>query len=384
MESSGPALYEVLSRLTRAGQFHGGRTTTPTSNTSLRRWCMSSSGRPAQRRSILRALSPANARIRSKLGLILVVPIAAILTLSALRLFDATARAADASRVGDLTALSANVSRVAHEVHRERMAAAAVLAAPAPPATDAFNRQTAATDTAITEYTGRRAKLSSAPGDVQQRLGRIDDQIAEIGKIRQVVTGRTGVSVSQVVLRYGVVINDLVAYREVLSQVTGDQQLADALRAAAAFSKAKAGLDDEQALAFTMLSANTSDEQQLGSLLATLTVQQEAFASFSLSANVDQRELVASTITGDAIQLADEITGQLRRFTTQATGLRVEDAMAALGAVDSLMRWAEQRLDADLNAKATAASAAVRRQALIESIVVVVVLAIVIALALVM
>ncbi|WP_432837716.1 sensor histidine kinase [Dactylosporangium sp. CA-092794] len=311
------------------------------------------------------------------------VPIAAILTLTALRLVDATSRATDASRVGALTTLSANVSQVAHEVHRERMAAAALLAAPAPAVSDAFNRQTRATDVAIADYTARRGKLPAVPGDVQQRLNRIDEQIADIGKVRQVVNARGG-SVPQVILRYGVVIDDLVAYREALSQVTGNQGLSDALRAAGAFSKAKAGLDDEQALAFTMLQAHSTDEQQLGSLLVTLTVQQESFITFSLAANVDQRQIVASAITGDAVELADEVTGQLRRSTTQTMGLRLEDAMSSLGAADNLMRWAEQRLDTALSTDASDAAVAVQRRALIESIVVVVVLGIVIALALVM
>ena len=47
-------------------------------------------------RSRMRLPSLANVRIRSKLGLILVVPVLAILTLTALRLSDANGRASDA------------------------------------------------------------------------------------------------------------------------------------------------------------------------------------------------------------------------------------------------------------------------------------------------
>src|SRR5262245_25873439 len=223
---------------------------------------MPASRMPARQRSRLGLLSPANARIRSKLGLILVVPIAAILTLTAFRLVDATSRATDANRVGALTALSANASQVAHEVHRERMAAAAIVAAPTA-APDAFNRQIIATDAAVAAYRASRSSLTSVPSDVQGRLRRIDDQLHAIGNIRKEVNARSGptstaaVSVAHVLLRYGVVITELNSYREVLSQVTDDPQLADALRAASAFSKAKAGLDDEQALAFSTLRSGT-------------------------------------------------------------------------------------------------------------------------------
>jgi signal transduction histidine kinase len=344
---------------------------------------MPASKRPAQRRSRFRLPSPANARIRSKLGLILVVPIAAILMLTALRLVDANGRASDADRVGALTSLSADVSQLAHQVHRERMAAAVLLASPTVPP-DAFNKQTAATDAAVASYTAKRQRLTSVPVDVGQRLQRIDDQLGTITKIRKEIGDRSGVSVDQVILRYGVVIEDLISYREVLSQVTGDAQLADSLRAAAAFSKAKARLGDEQALTYTALKSGTLDNQQFTSFLSTLTAQQEAFVAFSLAATPDQRSLVASAVTGDAVQLSEDLTNQLRRSNGQATGVRVDDALGALGAVDDLMRWTEQQLDASLVANAATVSASVQRQALVESVIVVVVLAIVIALALIM
>ncbi len=342
---------------------------------------MPATSRPAQRR--LRLPSPANARIRSKLALILVVPIAAILVLAALRLVDAGSRATDANRVGALTTVSAKVSALAQEVHRERIAAASLLAAPniAP---DAFNRQKVATDKAIAEYTAERQALGSVPNDVEQRLQRIDEQLGAITNIRKQISDRAGVSVDEVVLRYGVVIEDLTAYREVLGQVTDDPGLADALRAAGAFSRAKTSLGDEQVAALGLLRSGTLDNQAYSSFVATLTAQQEAFAAFALAATPEQKQLVNNSVTGDAVLLADSVTDTLLRANGQPTTIKVQDALNTFSAVDDLMRWSEEQIDADLIASAKSVSASVRQQALIESVVIILVLGLVIVLGLVM
>ena len=246
------------------------------------------------------------------------------------------------------------------------------------------NRQTAATDRAIAAYSAQRRSLGSVPNDVDQRLRRIDEQLSAISNIRKQIANRGAVSVDEVILRYGVVIDDLTAYREVLGQVTNDPQLADSLRAAGAFSRAKASLSDEQAAAISLLRGGSNDSQAYSSFVATLTAQQEAFVAFGLSATPEQKQLVNTSVTGDAVQLADSVTDALQRSNGQSTTLKVSDALTTFSAIDDLMRWTEQQLDANLTADAQAASTSVRQQALIESVIVVLVLGLVIALALIM
>jgi signal transduction histidine kinase len=358
---------------------------------------MPASRRPAQRRPRLRLPSPANARIRAKLGLILLVPIAAILVLTSLRLFDAGSRATDANRVGTLTRLSANVSALSHQVDRERMAAARYLAATDPKTPEAvaakngFETQTKNTDVAIGGYNAQRGKVKGVSAAVDTALDRIDQQLATVATVRRQISDRSNdVSVDQAILRYGVIVDDLTAYRQSLGQVTDDPGLADELQAAAAFSKAKASLGDEQALAFELLTSSGSngetqiDAQEYSAFVATLTAQQEAFATFALTASPEQKQVVNSSITGDAVVLGDEVTDKLRGAPTGPSGVKVNDALGALGAVDDLMRFAEQEIDSDLVGNAADVSSSVQRQALLESVVIVLVLGLVIALALIM
>ncbi|GAA3451730.1 nitrate- and nitrite sensing domain-containing protein [Dactylosporangium matsuzakiense] len=341
---------------------------------------MPASKRPAGGGFRFRPPRLADARIRSKLGLILLVPLLAIVTLAVLRLQDASSRAGDADTVGDLTRLSADVSGLAQQVHLEKMAAAALLASPDAKA-DAYNRQIVETDAAVAQYGKRRATLGDVPVGVRDRLERIDDQLEVLAAIRKDVGNRQGVSVSEVVLRYGVVAEDLVSYREAVAQVRTDQTLADELRAAAAFSKAKARVSEQEAVTYAALKSGTVDSHQLAALLATLTGQQEAFVAFSLSASVPQRRIVDASIAGDATQMADDLTSTLQRTAGQAPTVDAEDAVAVFGAVNDLMRWTEARLDEQLVADAAAIGSTVRRQVVIESAVLFAILALVVGLA---
>src|SRR5918998_1894431 len=127
-----------------------------------------------------------DARIRSKLALILFVPLLAVLALAAVRLVDVGGRALDAAQVEDLARLSTDVSELTHVLHQERMAAAQFLTDPdgriarqaqrANPK-DVYTAAIAQTDSRIQRYTADRRDLDEPPASVEDRLVRIDDHL---------------------------------------------------------------------------------------------------------------------------------------------------------------------------------------------------------------
>nr|MDT0661087.1 nitrate- and nitrite sensing domain-containing protein [Micromonospora sp. DSM 115978] len=319
-----------------------------------------------------------DARIRSKLALLLVVPLAAIVALGAARLLDSANRAADASLVRSLTELAGSISALAHETHNERMAAATFLASRNPAnGADSFNEQVAVTDQQVDRYTRDRAALGSVSTVVDARLDRIDELLRTLNGTRQDVLARGELSPSEAVLRYSVVITDLVAYVEVVGQTAGAGDLADSLRAAAAFAQAKAATGEEQAVAYAALSSGSRglDQEQFSSFVATLTSQQAAQDAFALAASEQQKRLVSSAVTGDAVLLADQVATELTRSAGQRqAGISALDASRSLGSVHNLMRFAELRLEGQLLDDVEADRAEVVRQVLIESVVLLVLL----------
>ena len=319
-------------------------------------------------------------RIRSKLALILVVPVAAVVALATVRLIDVGQDAVEATTIRSLTELSSDVSALTQDLHRERMAAAAFLATPSLKA-DAYNLHVRRTDERIAAYNAGRGDIGDVPANVQDRLNVIADHLATLNSTRQQVLDRQRMAVSEAVLRYGVVLTDLVSYGEALGQIAGEGATAESLRAVAAFAKAKAATAEEEAVTYSALSAGQLDEEQFSSFVATLTGQQEALVAFSLAATPQQETLVESTVAGDAVVLADRIAAEVTRSVGQRPGISAVGAAQAIGAVNDLMRFAELQLEQDLLALADQARADVVQQAIIEAALLLITLIVAIALA---
>ncbi|MGI5523912.1 sensor histidine kinase [Micromonospora sp. CA-259024] len=324
-----------------------------------------------------------DARIRSKLALILVVPVAAVIALATVRLISVGEGAIDATRARSLTALSIDVSALTQDLQAERMAAAAYLAAPQQPA-DAYNLRVRRTQQQVDEYRAERGRIGEVPAALRDRLAAIDDHLATLDGTRQEVLDRRQMAVAEAVLRYGVILTDLVSYGDGLAQLPGDEGLSDSRRAVSAFARAKASVAEEEAVAFTALTAGQLDSEQFSSFVATLTSQQEALVAFSLAADPGQRALVDSTVSGDAVGLADRVATDITRSVGQRPLVTAQDATAAIGAVNDLMRWAEIQLQNRLLEQADQARADVIRQAVVESVLVLLTLIIAVSLAVVL
>lgn len=339
---------------------------------------------PRKRRAPLRWVPRLrDARIRSKLALILVVPLAAVAALATVRLVDVGQGALDARTVRAMAELSVDVSALAQDVHKERMAALSFLANNETDA-EAYNVQVRRTDERIAAYTAQRAAAGDLPAAVDRQLIDIDDHLGTLNATRQEVLDRRQMPVQEAVLRYGVILSDLVSYGEVLGQVSGDGEVPDSLRAVSAFARAKAATAEEEAIVFAALSAGRLEEEQFSSYLATLTSQQEALLSFSLAASPWEQDLVNSSVTGDAVFLADRVATEITRSVGQQAPLGAAQAARAVGAVNDLMRWAEIQLESRLLQRATEVSSSVTRQAVTESILVLIALVLAIALAVVL
>ncbi|GAA2573164.1 nitrate- and nitrite sensing domain-containing protein [Winogradskya consettensis] len=318
-----------------------------------------------------------DARIRSKLALILFVPLVAVLALATVRLVTVGFQAVDASRVEDLTRLSTDISDLTQSLHKERMAAAEYLATPgAKP--DGYNAVISQSDDKIAKFTTDRRGLDSPPAAIEDRLVRIDDHLRTMDATRKKIADRDQIVVSEAVLRYGVVITDLVGYGEVLGQYAGAGEVADSLRSVSAFARAKAGTAEQEAVGYAARVSGDISKEQLNVFTATQTGQQEALEAFTLVATVDQQALVDQTVTGDAVNLADQTTTSLTR---NAASVAPEDITNSLGAVVDLMRWAEQELEAEALQEAIDESTTVSRQAAVEAGLVVLTLILAIALA---
>ncbi|GIE96076.1 histidine kinase [Paractinoplanes rishiriensis] len=319
-----------------------------------------------------------DARIRAKLALILFVPLAAVIVLATARLVDVSQRADEAGQVEKLTELGTDVSNLTQLLHLERMAAAAFLADPRSKA-DAYNATVRASDAEVQDYRAHRRDLADPPAAVQTRLLQIDDNLNTLDATRNQVSKREGIGVAEAMSRYGVVLTDLLGYGDAVSQYAGDDEVGvgDSLRATGAFARAKAGAAEQEAISYAALVAGDLSNEQRTAFIAAQTSQQEGLLTYSAFATPAQQSLVDTVVTGDAVNLADQISVQLGRGVAVAP----EEVTQAFGAVVDLMRWAEQQLERQNVTQAADVRSDVVRQAAIEAGLVLLVLIVAVALA---
>ncbi|WP_422769695.1 nitrate- and nitrite sensing domain-containing protein [Plantactinospora sp. WMMC1484] len=178
--------------------------------------------------------------------IIVAAPLVAVVGFAGLALADSAQQAEQASDLGALTQLGAEAGRLAYQLQRERAAAADLLTAATSRQQDTYVRQAAETDEIVARYQRQRAlapEPASGPGAV---LARIDSALSGLAPLRTQVRTAAHAAVSATTFSYRIIIADLLAYREAISQGVVSADVADGIRAAAALSKTAEALGQQQ------------------------------------------------------------------------------------------------------------------------------------------
>lgn len=308
-----------------------------------------------------------DAGIRTKLGLILVIPILAIVSLTIVRVFDSGQRALNAQLVSGLTALSGDIAEATEQLQHERVLAAELLSGDIDSGT--YVKQTQQTRTAVATYQGHR-QINRLPAVLKQRLDRIDQQLSTVDDMRKQVATQQGITAAEAVVRYGAIIDGMVGYHNEIAQYATDDGLANSLRAMAAFVQAKAQAAEEQAIGYVALKSGPISQEQYTAFVATLTGQQAALTAFESYATPEQSGVVDSTLTGDPVNQAELYAQEVGRTLTGNVRVSPGDLATALARVLDLMRVAEQKLDKQLVVDAKAVQTATVRRVVVESVIV--------------
>ena len=303
-----------------------------------------------------------NARIRTKLALILLVPLVAIAALAGARLAEGATRAVEADRVQQLAAVSVHAAQVGHQLHQERVEAIRLLSGSGETA-DGFNRQSAQVDDAAAAYQQAAARLQRVPALVQTRLAALGVHLGELAVLRQQVLGDPPVATPAAMLRYQAILADIGAYQQALAGVIEDPTLSEQTRAVAAMSTAAGHAADAEAVAQAAVAGGIT-AQQREVLRATQTGQQAAFVAFRQVADPAQRAVADAAITGANVTAAATAVAAL----LQQDDGRVAPATAAgLAGMVDVTRFVQRQLLEQLLASATRTRAAVSGQVVTES-----------------
>ncbi|MEH1124733.1 nitrate- and nitrite sensing domain-containing protein [Micromonospora sp. CPCC 206061] len=309
--------------------------------------------RPGRRRPWLR-----NRRIRTKLAIILALPIFAVTSLTALTIVSAAQRATEADQARGMVVLGGTGARLAERLQQERAAAALVFAESSrAEAVAGYQRAAAATDWLVTEFQAERAR-TRLPDTARSLLARIDDELAGLVSLRQKVVAAPDAVLSVVVFRYRAVIADVLAYRQALGQVSASASTANGLRAAASLSQAIESLGQLQTATIRTLAAGRLTPAGQQEIVGADTGISEALQAFSDLGPAHWPAVLNTRIGGGQKILESE---RLQGVATRAQpGARLEldtDARGwstAIAARMELMHAVEANLDGELLTAVTA------------------------------
>lgn len=323
-------------------------------------------------------------RIRTKLGLILLLPVLAVVVLTGVSVASAARRSADASQARELVAAGGTAARLAAQLQRERAAAALVFASSnSGSAMAGYRQQGEATDRLVAEL---QAGLDGVdvPANLRPLVGRVRGDLAGLAPLRQKVAAAPDAVLSVVAFRYRAVIADLIGYRQALGQVGVASSTANGLRAAAALSQGVESLGQLQVATVRVLAAGRLTPAAQQEIVAANTGTTEALQTFTDLAPSGWPAVLNSRIgAGPQILRAERLQGVVTRAQPgTALGLDTDARgwSTAMGARIDVMHAVEADLDGRLLTAVTAERDAQRRTIVTASAVVAVLLVVVVVL----
>src|SRR6266542_301640 len=285
--------------------------------------------------------------IRSKIAVILILPVLACTVLGALRVNSRISTSRQADRVTKLTEFSLRGTNVAHELGHERGLAGRFLDAPANPASaQALKAQQTASDRAIDAYRGSIDELDAmsltAPAreTLSSALGHLDG----LANLRHDI-GERSISAPGANDLYSATVADLVNANRELSGRIADPELAQAVGAFVSVSRIKELAALERELVSGVLARGGFGAGQYRSFTSTLATRNVLLSEFQATATPSERDVFVESVVGPEVQRAKELQAEV--VATDGNGRVAIDPnewWAVTTAEIDLLHQVEQRL----------------------------------------
>jgi signal transduction histidine kinase len=300
-------------------------------------------------------------RITRKLGLLVGVPLVAVIAFAALAVVTTGGEAMRAESLRRLVSAGAAAGELAYRLQGERAGAVIALTDPSA-AADGLGELVASTERAAGRYGAVRSDLSGLPAGTAALLERIDGELGRLPALRDQVAAGRGAA-SAVAFTYRIVIADLIAFRESVAQAGGaPADVADRLRAAAALSQATEQVGRQQVAVLRAASFRRLTPAAAQEITAARTGHTEALLTFDGLAIPRWRSTLERSATGADALVAQRLEDEVARIPAGAS-LRIDRTRwtDAFNARMQRLRGVETGIDADILVEVTELRDAQRR-----------------------
>jgi methyl-accepting chemotaxis protein len=284
--------------------------------------------------------------IRSKIAVILILPVLACAVLGVLRVNARISTSRQADRVTKLTEFSLLGTTVAHELEHERGLAARFLNGASGSSAQALQQQETASNRAMDDYRASVDKLdvktltATARDTLASALGHLDG----LADLRHDI-GERGVSAPGALDFYNATVADLLNSNRELATRIADPELSQAVGAFVSVSRIKELAALERELVSGVLANGTFGAGEYRRLTSTLATRGVLLSEFQATATPAQRDLFVRTVVGPEAQRAKELQAEV--VATEGTGKLAVDPdqwFAVSTAEIDLLHQVEQQL----------------------------------------
>ncbi|RKN43499.1 sensor histidine kinase [Micromonospora endolithica] len=339
------------------------------------------SKRPKTAGSFLSRLRRPAGRLRdmpiwSKLGLIMIVPTIATVVVGTSGLVEQLQSLNNANRAGDLVNLVGYSGDLVHTLQDERTSSVRLLGARGAKAKDldryekAFQTANARVDAARGPYSQQRGEVEDLPANFSNLLRDIDRSLSDLpGTRSQVFNG--GLGTLQALQLYEGLIENLIAVRDSATQLAGDNELSDQMRAATALARDKDALARGRDVVHQAFIQKELTPTLRDTYIGTLTAHQQALQNFGVVAGPENQEFYRQVVAGPDTREYTNYEGVLRGLSN-ATSLAAANFTpdqwdAAVVAQANLIRKVESKIDTDVIALADDLRSDVQREVFLET-----------------
>ena len=293
--------------------------------------------------------------IRTKLALLLVPPVVAVVVSSMLFGYGSWSAAAAAERARRVVVLGAVGADLAAQIQQERAAAGLVFARRSrADVLDAFRRQSARTEAVLEQFTAARAEVA-VPAGLVAPLVRLDAQLADLPLLREQVRDGRDATATTAAFRYRAIVADIVVFRAGMAQLDVEADTATGLRASASLSQAIEGLGLLQMAVLPWIGADLLPPAAQQQVVSSAAAHTEGLETFRLLAPQWQTALTAGTASREVVaeERLTALAVSAAPNTRLALGTDASGWIAALNARIAQLHAVEARVDSELLAAVT-------------------------------
>ncbi|MEU4640144.1 nitrate- and nitrite sensing domain-containing protein [Micromonospora sp. NPDC023814] len=337
------------------------------------------SKRPKAAGSFLSRLRRPAGRLRdmpiwSKLGLIMIVPTIATVVVGTSGLVDHLETLNNANRAGDLANLVGYSGDLVDTLQDERTNALRLLGVPkgqdAARFKQAYEEANRGVDKAKGPYSQQRGKVEDLPANLETLLGEIDQTLTDLpGTRSQVFNGKLGLVPAM--QAYDGLIDNLLSVRDSATQLAGDNELSDQMRAATATARNKEFLSRRRDVVHRAFIQQRLTPNLRNEYIAASTGSSQWLQSFRVVASQSEQEYYAQVVAGPDLREANTYNSWLNGITTADTltgaPFDADEWDAAMVANAKLIRTVESKIDGDVVAVADDLRSDVQRQVFLET-----------------